>query len=72
MRIELRIGRLSRLGQTRDVHVFNLVATGTIEEMLLEVLDAKIILFELVIGEIDTILGQLGSDQGFEEFVIDL
>jgi SNF2 family DNA or RNA helicase len=42
MRIEQRIGRLSRVGQTRDVHVFNLVAAGTIEETLLEVLDAKI------------------------------
>jgi SNF2 family DNA or RNA helicase len=72
MRIEQRIGRLSRVGQTRDVHVFNLVAAGTIEEMLLEVLDAKINMFELVIGEIDMILGQLASDLDFEELVTDL
>ena len=72
MRIEQRIGRLSRVGQTRDVHVFNLVATGTIEETLLEVLDTKINMFELVIGEIDMILGQLTSDQDFEELVTDL
>lgn len=72
MRIEQRIGRLSRVGQTRDVHVFNLVAPGTIEETLLEVLDAKINMFELVIGEIDMILGQLTSDQDFEELVTDL
>ncbi len=72
MRIEQRIGRLSRVGQTRDVHVFNLVAAGTIEEMLLDVLDAKINMFELVIGEIDMILGQLASDQDFEELVTDL
>jgi len=38
MRIEQRIGRLSRVGQTRDVYVFNLVAPGTIEETLLEIL----------------------------------
>ncbi len=72
MRIEQRIGRLSRVGQTRDVHVFNLVAPGTIEETLLEVLDAKINMFELVIGEIDMILGQLATDQDFEELVTDL
>jgi SNF2 family DNA or RNA helicase len=72
MRIEQRIGRLSRVGQTRDVHVFNLVAPGTIEETLLEVLDAKINMFELVIGEIDMILGYLATDQDFEEIVMDL
>ncbi|MFQ5896956.1 MAG: DEAD/DEAH box helicase [Candidatus Methylomirabilia bacterium] len=72
MRIEQRIGRLSRVGQTRDVYVFNLVARGTIEETLLEILDAKINMFELVIGEIDMILGQLATDQDFEELVTDL
>jgi len=72
MRIEQRIGRLSRVGQTRDVYVFNLVAPGTIEETLLEILDAKINMFELVIGEIDMILGQLITDQDFEEVVTDL
>jgi SNF2 family DNA or RNA helicase len=72
MRIEQRIGRLSRVGQTRDVHVFNLVAAGTLEETLLEVLDAKINMFELVIGEIDMILGQLTTDRDFEELVTDL
>jgi SNF2 family DNA or RNA helicase len=72
MRIEQRIGRLSRVGQPYDVHVFNLVAPGTIEEAILEVLDAKINMFELVIGEIDMILGQLSTDQDFEELVTDL
>ena len=72
MRIEQRVGRLSRVGQTREVHVFNLVARGTIEETLLAILDAKINMFELVIGEIDMILGELGTDQDFEEMVLDL
>ena len=31
MRIEQRIGRLSRIGQQRDVHVLNFVTAGTIE-----------------------------------------
>jgi SNF2 family DNA or RNA helicase len=72
MRIEQRIGRLSRVGQTRDVHVFNLVARGTIEDTLLAVLDTKINMFELVIGEIDMILGELETDQDFEDVVMDL
>jgi SNF2 family DNA or RNA helicase len=72
MRIEQRIGRLSRVGQTREVHVFNLVAPGTVEEALLEVLDAKINMFQLVIGEIDMILGQLAAEQDFEDIVMDL
>jgi SNF2 family DNA or RNA helicase len=72
MRIEQRIGRLSRIGQTRDVHVFNLVAAGTAEEVVLHLLDAKLNMFELVIGEIDTILGDLDDDREFQDVVADL
>ena len=38
MRIEQRIGRLSRIGQTHDVSVFNLVSAGTFEAELLHLL----------------------------------
>ncbi|GAC1431233.1 MAG: hypothetical protein NVSMB65_04730 [Chloroflexota bacterium] len=72
MRIEQRIGRLSRIGQTRDVHVVTLVAAGTLEEALLSLLDAKIAMFELVIGEIDMILGNLDEEHEFEDLVTDL
>jgi SNF2 family DNA or RNA helicase len=72
MKIEQRIGRLSRIGQQRDVHVVNLVAGATLEAALLYLLDAKIAMFELVIGEVDMILGNLGDDQEFEDLVTDL
>jgi len=72
MRIEQRIGRLSRIGQTRDVHVFNLVSSGTIEADLLHLLEAKINMFELVIGEIEMILGNLDEEREFEDIVFDL
>jgi SNF2 family DNA or RNA helicase len=72
MKIEQRIGRLSRIGQTKDVHVFNLVAAGTIEAAVLHLLEAKLNLFELVIGEIDMILGNLEDDREFQEVVADL
>jgi len=72
MRIEQRIGRLSRIGQARAVYVFNLVATGTIESAILRLLEAKLAMFELVIGEIDMVLGNLDEKQEFADVVTDL
>ncbi len=72
MKIEQRIGRLSRIGQTRDVYVFNLVAAGTVEAAVLHLLEAKLHLFELVIGEVDMILGNLEEDREFQDVVADL
>lgn len=72
MKIEQRVGRLSRIGQTRDVYVFNLAAADTLEAAILYLLEAKIAMFELVIGEIDMILGNLEEEKEFEEIVIDL
>lgn len=72
MRIEQRIGRLSRIGQTHDVHVFNLVAADTVEAAVLHLLEAKLNLFELVIGEIDMILGNLDEEREFQDVVADL
>ncbi len=72
MRIEQRIGRLSRIGQTQDVRVFNLVSAGTLEADLLYLLEAKINMFELVVGEIEMILGNLDEESEFEDIVLDL
>lgn len=72
MKIEQRIGRLSRIGQTHDVHVFNLVAAGTVEDAVLHLLEAKLSMFELVIGEIDMILGNLEDEREFQDVVADL
>jgi SNF2 family DNA or RNA helicase len=72
MRIEQRVGRLSRIGQTHDVHVFNLVAADTVEAAVLHLLEAKLSMFELVIGEIDMILGNLEEEREFQDVVADL
>lgn len=72
MRIEQRIGRLSRIGQLRDVYIFNLSCTGSVEDHLLEVLDRKINLFELVVGELDLILGRLEDERDLEDIVMEL
>lgn len=66
MRIEQRVGRLHRLGQQADVSIFNLSANNTIEAYILDLLARKIHMFELVIGELDLILGQSDDDRGFE------
>ncbi len=72
MRIEQRVGRVHRIGQTRDVFVFNFCQEGTVEEQLLRVLHDKINMFELVVGEMDAILGTLDDSRDFAEIVMDL
>ena len=69
MQIEQRLGRLHRVGQTREVLLTNLVARGSIEQRILHVLEAKINLFELVVGELDMILGRIDDDFDFESSV---
>lgn len=72
MRIEQRVGRIHRVGQEREVHIYNLSARSTIEDYLLEIIDQKLNMFELVIGEMDMILGHLSDERDFEELVLDV
>jgi SNF2 family DNA or RNA helicase len=69
MAIEQRIGRIHRIGQTRDVFIFNLVVRHTLEEHILKILDEKINMFELVVGEVGAILGELDEDADFAAMV---
>jgi len=71
-RIEQRIGRIHRVGQEREVYIFNFSAENTIESYILDVLDAKINMFELVVGEIDMILGNLDERRDFADVVMDI
>ena len=70
--IEQRVGRVHRIGQTREVYVFNFCLAGSVEEYMLKVLHEKLNLFELVTGEIEMILGELGQEQDFSSIVMDL
>ncbi len=72
MRVEQRIGRVHRLGQTKDVKVYNLSTKGTIEEHIVNLLHEKINMFELVIGELDLILGNLKVGRQFDHDMMDL
>jgi SNF2 family DNA or RNA helicase len=71
MQIEQRLGRLHRVGQEHDVTLTNLVCRGSIEQQIMHVLEAKINLFELVVGELDMILGRVDDDFDFENEVFD-
>ena len=56
MKLEQRIGRVHRLGQENDVHIYNLAIQDTIEDHILDLLTVKIGVFEKVVGELDDIL----------------
>ena len=71
-RIEQRVGRIHRVGQTRPVEIFNLSAEGTVEDYILQILDRKLNMFELVIGEMDMILGYLEDERNFDRIVMDV
>ncbi|MBX5476336.1 MAG: DEAD/DEAH box helicase [Clostridia bacterium] len=70
MRVEQRIGRVHRLGQEADVHVYNLFARDTIEEAILDLLHAKIDLFRQVVGELDVILRHLERKRSIERTIL--
>jgi SNF2 family DNA or RNA helicase len=69
MRVEQRIGRLHRLGQANDVTIFNLSCEETIEAHIIDLLARKIRMFELVIGELDLILGNIEGNKSFEDLL---
>jgi SNF2 family DNA or RNA helicase len=72
MKVEQRIGRIHRIGQDREVYVFNLALEDTIEESVLEKLYHKIDLFSQSIGELSEILTRLeDSGMNFEDEVFD-
>lgn len=59
MRIEQRIGRVHRFGQKNEVEIYTITTKGTIDEYVLYILTSKVNLFEMVIGELDTIMSYM-------------
>ncbi len=72
MKVEQRIGRVHRLGQTGDIEIFNFSTENTVESHVLEILHRKINMFELVIGEMDMILGDFSDRHSFENAVFQI
>jgi SNF2 family DNA or RNA helicase len=71
MRLEQRIGRIHRLGQIKDVRIYNFAIKGTVEERIMKLLYEKIHLFENVIGELDDILSKFEVGN-VEDHLIDI
>ena len=62
MKVEQRIGRLDRIGQTRPVTIYNLYSENTLEQRILDVLEYRIHLFTESVGSLDPILGEVERD----------
>jgi len=72
MRVEQRIGRIHRIGQKRDIYVFNMALKDTVEEYVLERLYHKIDLFQQTVGELSSILTRLEeSGTSFEDEIFE-
>jgi SNF2 family DNA or RNA helicase len=70
MEIEQRIGRLHRYGQQYPVRIYNFTQQGTLQQHLLEVLQEKLNLFELVVGETGLVLGERFDSDEFAQEVL--
>lgn len=71
MSVEQRIGRIDRIGQDREVFVFNLALEDTVEEYVLEKLYGKIDLFTQTVGDLKDVLSTMehsGTDFETEVF----
>lgn len=63
MRIEQRIGRIDRRGQTSDVvNIYNMITKGTVDADIYERCLMRIGVFERSIGECEAILGQISTE----------
>jgi SNF2 family DNA or RNA helicase len=72
MKVEQRIGRIHRIGQKREVYVFNMALRNTIEEYVLERLYHKIDLFQQTVGQLSAILTRLEeSGKSFEDEIFE-
>ena len=67
MKIEQRIGRADRIGQTDDVQVYNFILKDTIENRVRTVLEEKlsVILQELGIDKLQDVLDEGSADMDF-------
>lgn len=72
MRLEQRIGRVHRLGQTRPVNIYNMATKDTVEEYILYLLHEKLNMFQAVVGDGDGLLARLHDERTFEQSIADI
>ena len=66
MAVEQRIGRIDRIGQTKDMNIYSLATKDTMEEHVVDLIINKMCCVGLVIGELPVILFNLGLDSDSE------
>ncbi len=62
MAVEQRIGRLDRIGQKKNIFIYNLATKGTMEEHVVDLIINKMCCIGLVMGELPIILFNMGLD----------
>lgn len=69
MKIEQRCGRADRIGQTRDVHIYNFIVSDTVENRVREVLEEKlsVILEEMGVDKYSDVLDSEVAELDFTE-----
>lgn len=69
MKIEQRCGRADRIGQQRDVHIYNFIITDTVERRVREVLEEKlsVILKEMGVDKYSDVLDSEVAEVDFTE-----
>jgi superfamily II DNA or RNA helicase len=73
MKLEQRIGRLDRIGQTQNVLVFNLIIADTVDKRVREILEEKLKLIAEQFGEdkLADILSTLQDEFNFDRLFLD-
>jgi len=62
MRVEQRIGRIDRLGQTADlIHIWNLYFADSIDDRIVSRLHQRLRIFEQALGEPEPVVGEIIS-----------
>lgn len=69
MKIEQRCGRVDRIGQKRDVHIYNFIITDTVENRVREVLEEKlsVILKEMGVDKYSDVLDSEVAEYDFTD-----
>ncbi|MCX8123658.1 MAG: SNF2-related protein [Spirochaetes bacterium] len=72
LKVEQRIGRIHRFGQSNNVIIYNFATRDTVAERVLEVLNHKLKLFEESLGTPDVILGDIADERFFNRIFMEL
>ncbi len=63
MRVEQRVGRVHRIGQKKDVNIYNYAYEHTIDAYILQLLYTKIKLFTMAIGQLDLLFEDVTDEK---------